>query len=218
MIPGIRPLLLLLIVFLPAILHAQDGSAPRIRMLGSTADSVTGGPPTVMVERISPVEYQYYSKKRNLVGIDLVKSLFYYNASYFRALNSSWVVGGTVQFAPGFTGDSNISRGFGIQAGTKYFFAGRGPYGWHGDGTLLFYSLRLAGKDQTPVSFTLDGGYLGDFGRFFVDFKVGVEYFLSPLAEREKNYRGEDDDSLPMIGAEGDKLTIHSVLLFGVNF
>lgn len=216
MIPGIRPLLLLLIVFLPAILRAQNDPAPRIRMLGSTADSVTGGPPTVMVERISPVEY--HNKKQNLVGVDPVKILYYYNASYFRALNSSWVVGGTVQFAPGLGGDSLRSRGFGIQAGAKYFFPGEGAHGWHADATLLFYSLRQADKDQTPLSFTLDGGYLWDLGFFFIDVKLGVEYFLVPLEERGEDYQGEDVRSPIMIGEEGTKFTIHSSLLFGVNF
>lgn len=205
-----RLLIPVLVALSPALLPAQTPSEidhaadTTLLLIGSAADSIPGGRPTVVARRASAEELVYPGKK--ILLFDPFKLIRFLNVGYYRMLDPRFAVGGEIgightrqDFAPvGGFGDD-----FSIILGGKWFVEGSGPDGLFLQGSLTGFFARTTtpdGRDTLDLSsqsLMLDVGLLTDhvtiFPKLAMSYRIGVELPLL-VSEDVERYNATQPD------------------------
>ena len=206
-----RPTLLLLL-FALALSAAERGSAqtsdPALRLPGDAVDSITGGPPTVMIRALTKKDYAY--PRTHAITYDPILAFLYLNIEYEQGLNNWFTLGGRLQVPRGIVSSDeteNIwvvgadARFYFDQEGMKGFFTRLSPTVYLGSPTLRLWDEGASEYVTREVDILIPsvhaeaGWRVIWFNRISVDWSLGIEMmFGDPATLSELTFIWYGDD------------------------
>jgi hypothetical protein len=175
-----------------------------------SVDSATGKSTTTYSTTVSRSED--IRQRQNVITIDPLKLLFWWNISYYRALNNSIAIGAGIQAPTGFlalgSDDVDIS-GFGVKAEMRWYPSGKAIRGFYVAPNVAFSSLSAELTNSSGTA--TDGGSATTWTLGLLvgwqwlpgdDFAIGLglgadKYFLSVSDEEDTSSFDGLDAVLP---------------------
>lgn len=139
-----------------------------------TIDPETGD--TIYVESVIISESEDITPRKNMIVINPLKFLLFYNISYFHKLSDGAVIGGGIQ-----TPTPKDISGFGVNAEARFYPNGKNLLGFYFAPNISYNSLTDDEEDET-VSITSVGGLVGwqwfPGDQFAIGLGIGVDYYF----------------------------------------
>ena len=139
-----------------------------------TIDPATGD--TIYTESVTVSEIEDITPRNNMIVINPLKFLLFYNISYFHKINDGFVIGGGFQFPT----PKDIS-GFGVNAEARFYPKGNNLKGFYIAPNFSYNSLTDDAADET-LSVTSIGGLVGwqwfPGEQFALGLGIGVDYYF----------------------------------------
>lgn len=147
-----------------------------------TVDPETGD--TIYTEVIIISSTEDITPRNNMIVINPLKFLLFYNISYFHKLSDNTVIGGGIQI-PTLSGIT----GFGVNAEVRFHPSGKNLRGFYFAPNISYNNLSGDDEGDESVSITSIGGLLGwqwfPGDQFAIGLGIGVDYYF---------FSGEDND------------------------
>ncbi len=146
-----------------------------------TIDPETGD--TIYTESVIISETEDITPRNNMIIINPLKFLLFYNISYFHKIGDGTAIGGGIQFPT----PKDIS-GFGVNAEVRIYPTGKNLRGFYFAPNVSYNSLTDDDENET-VSITSVGGLVGwqwfPGDQFAIGLGIGVDYYF---------FSGDDED------------------------
>lgn len=137
-----------------------------------TIDPATGD--TVYTESVSIYETEDITPRNNLIVINPLKFLLFYNISYFHKINDGVAIGGGFQIPT-----PKDVTGFGVNAEARFYPSGKNLKGFYVAPNVSYNNLTSGGDQQ---SITSVGGLVGwqwfPGEQFAMGLGIGVDYYF----------------------------------------
>jgi hypothetical protein len=137
-----------------------------------TIDPATGD--TVYTESVTISETEDITPRNNMIVINPLKFLLFYNISYFHKINDGVAIGGGIQF-PTLSG----VNGFGLNAEVRLYPKGKNLKGFYVAPNISYNDLSSEGDQQSITSI---GGLVGwqwfPGDQFAMGLGIGADYYI----------------------------------------
>ena len=153
-----------------------------------TIDPATGD--TIYTESVSISESEDITPRNNMIVINPLKFLLFYNISFFHKISDGTAIGGGFQI-PTLSG----LNGFGVNGEARFYPSGKNLRGFYFAPNISYNNLSSDNSDGS-VSITSVGGLIGwqwfPGDQFALGLGIGVDYYF---------FTGENDDFSKVNGA-----------------
>jgi len=147
-----------------------------------TIDPETGD--TIYTEAVVISQSEDITPRNNLIIINPLKFILFYNISYFHKLGEGTALGGGIQI-PTISG----LNGFGVNAEARFYPSGKNLRGFYVAPNFSYNNLSGDDEDDESVSITSIGGLIGwqwfPGDQFAIGLGIGIDYYF---------FSGDDSD------------------------
>jgi hypothetical protein len=176
--------ILLLTLFVFTVLLVTGYSQQRTGEKKWTIDPVTGD--TVFTESVIISQSEDITPRNNIIIVNPLKFLLFYNISYFHKINDGTAIGGGIQI-PTLSG----INGFGINAEARFYPSGKNLKGFYLSPNFSYNNLSSEHSDNS-VSISSIGGLIGwqwfPGEQFAIGLGIGVDYYFFKGSDPEDDF------------------------------
>ena len=143
---------------------------------------------TTVTESVVISESEDITPRSQMIVVNPLKFLLFYNLSYFHRLSPSVVVGGGVQFPT-----PREVYGFGVNAEMRFYPSGKSPRGFYVAPNIAYNKL-WSGEDQTePFSVGVLIGWQWFPGEdFCMGLGIGADYYTGTVSDGSDDFQKFD--------------------------
>ena len=168
-------LLLFIFLFLTAPVFAQEKTVE----IKTTTDKTTGD--TIKTESVIISSSEDITPRNNLLIINPLKFLLFYNISYFTKVNDQIIVGGGIQ-TPTIKG----LNGFGVNAELRYYPTGKNMRGFYLAPNISYNYIESGDVEIKPFTIgALVGWQWFPSDQFAIGLGIGIDHYSGDLSDED---------------------------------
>lgn len=157
-----------------------------------TIDPATGD--TIYTESVLISESEDITPRSDMIVINPLKFLLFYNLSYFHKINDGFAIGVGVQ-APTISGID----GFGVNAEARFYPKGKNLKGFYFAPNISYNHLSIGDVSSSPFSV---GGLVGwqwfPGEQFAMGLGIGIDYYFGSVSDKNDDF-GRYDGTAPAL-------------------